>query len=175
MVAALMVSRQGPARSSAALRKTAARSVQAMFIQSARAFMQASIAICTSFSPQLCTCASTSSWLWGEQTCSMLPVRTSLPPMKAGMSIGLLLISASFFCSRALSGLPGAYPNTGSLAGWGIMSAVLFMLYLLLQCLLAMRTRALKTEDPIYDVSRFSEQNGSFFTFFPCSDGGRWI
>ena len=53
MVAALTRSRQGPARSSAARRKTAARSSQAISDQSCQASLAASMAIWTSASPAL--------------------------------------------------------------------------------------------------------------------------
>jgi hypothetical protein len=59
MVAALSVSRQGPASSSAARRKTAARSSQGSRVQSSQASAEALIASSTSSAPPWCTSART--------------------------------------------------------------------------------------------------------------------
>ncbi|GBC80167.1 hypothetical protein HRbin09_01401 [bacterium HR09] len=120
MVAALRVSRQGPASSSAAFRKMAARSCQAIRDQVLWAASAASMAMATSCGPALWYLARTCPWRWGITQVPSLPVRTSLPPMISGISISWLRISASFFFKDARSGLPGAYCFTGSLMGLGI-------------------------------------------------------
>src|SRR5918999_902631 len=120
MVAALRVSRQGPASSSAARRKTAARSSQGRRLHSGQASAEALIARSTSSAPPWCTSARTWSWSCGMTASRRLPVLTSLPPITHGISIRSLRICSRRFCRLARSGVPGAYDRTGSLYGSGM-------------------------------------------------------
>jgi hypothetical protein len=108
IVAALSVGRHGPASSSAALRKMAARSSHGQRDQSSRALAAAAMACSTCSGRALCTSASTWPWLWGITAWPRLPVRISFPPMTMGMSTRSLLMLMSRAFSAAFSGEPGA-------------------------------------------------------------------
>src|SRR5437763_93261 len=108
IVAATMVERQGPASSSAARRKTAARSSHGRRCQSSQAFAAASTARSISPAPPLCTSASTCALSWGMTALKVSPVRTSSPPMMEGMSSCSFFISFRRASSSARSGESGA-------------------------------------------------------------------
>jgi hypothetical protein len=108
MVAALIVSRHGPVSSSAARRKTAARSFHGVRDQSWCASRAAAIACSTSPGPPLWYSASTCSWLCGLTDLAVVPVRTSSPPITIGISICWPLSSSSRCFRLARSGDPGA-------------------------------------------------------------------
>ncbi len=119
IVAAFRVERHGPDRSSAARRKTAARSCQGVRDQSACAARAASIACWTCSGPPLLTSART--WLLrcGMTASKDSSVETSLPPMTSGIETRSLSISRRRFFSSSRSGEPGAYDLMGSLTGGG--------------------------------------------------------
>src|SRR5207248_2098584 len=81
IVAATRVERQGPASSSAARRKTAARSSHGRRCQSSQAFAEASTAFSISPAPPLCTCARTWSLSCGMTASKVVPVLISSPPI----------------------------------------------------------------------------------------------
>ena len=108
MVAAFNVSRHGPASSSAARRKTAARSSHGTRCQSSQASAEALIAASTSFGPPWWTSARTWSLSCGMTACLSFPVWTSLPPMTSGISMRSFFICSSRSCRLARSGEPGA-------------------------------------------------------------------
>ena len=85
IVAATRVERHGPASSSAARRKTDARSSHGRRDQSCRASRAASIACCTCSGPPLATSASTCSLRCGITACVVSFVSTSLPPITIGI------------------------------------------------------------------------------------------
>ncbi len=109
MVEAAIVSRHGPASSSAARRMIAARSSKDIARQAgaaARAASMASVASCwVAWRPV----PMTDLWLCGCTTSkgSPPPIRFS-PPMVIGSSIGFSASSLSLASSRARSGEPGA-------------------------------------------------------------------
>src|ERR1700757_4217703 len=76
IVAAFSVGRHGPARSSAARRKIAARSSHGVRDQSFHASADAAIARSTSFAPPLCTVASTCERLCGSTASNVSPAPT---------------------------------------------------------------------------------------------------
>ena len=108
IVAALSVSRHGPARSSAARRKIAARSSHGTRCQSSQASPDALTAASTSFGPAWCTSASTCPLSCGMTAAFTVPVRTSSPPMISGMSSRSFRICSSRSWRLARSGDPGA-------------------------------------------------------------------
>ena len=86
IVAALIVSRQGPASSAAARRRTAARSWKGVAAQALRAARAASMASWKSRLEPTAYSASTSSWRWGERSDLLdSPLRRS-PPIVIGRS-----------------------------------------------------------------------------------------
>ncbi len=107
-VAPFSTCRQGPASSSAALRKTAARSCHAMAPHSRRASRAAEAASATSPGPAWWKRASTWPCRWGMRTSATLPVRISLPPTTTGISTSVAAMRARLALSAALSGDPGA-------------------------------------------------------------------
>src|SRR5436305_5458648 len=117
MVAALAVSRQGPASRSAARSSTEARSSQLVSLHSRQASLAALAAASTSGAPAWWKVASTCWWSCGQTAWPTSPVRTSLPPMMSGISIRSDDISFSRFLRDFFSGEPGAYDRTGSLVG----------------------------------------------------------
>ena len=108
MVAALSVARHVVASSSAALRKTAARSSQGQLAHSRRAAAAASIACATCSFDALCQSARTWPWSCGITAFAVSPLRTSCPPMTSGISIRSAAIAFSRALSSARSGDPGA-------------------------------------------------------------------
>jgi hypothetical protein len=108
IVAAFSVVRHGPDRSSAARRKTAARSSHGQRCQSFQASPAAAIARSTWAGPALCTSARTLALLCGSTAWKVSPVRISSPPMMDGMSSRSLRISASRRLRASRSGDPGA-------------------------------------------------------------------
>ena len=119
IVDASIVSRHGPASSSAARRKTVARSSHGQRDQSSHAVAAASIACCTWSAPPWCTSASTCALSCGITACFSSPVVTSLPPITSGTSGRSLRIRSRRSCSRARSGLEGSKPRIGSLTAGG--------------------------------------------------------
>ena len=108
MVAAFSVCRHGPARSSAARRKTVARSSHGVRDQSAHASAETAIARSTSFAPPLCTVARTCERLCGSTDSNVSPVRTSSPPITSGSSSCFDSSSVRRTRSSSRSGVPGA-------------------------------------------------------------------
>ena len=108
IVAALSVSRHGPASSSAARRKTAARSSHGQRDQSCHAAAAASIACATCSALAWWTSASTCSLSCGMTAVRVSPVVMSSPPITSGISMRSPAICASRSSSEARSGLPGA-------------------------------------------------------------------
>ena len=119
MVAPLRVARHGPDRSSAARRKTAARSSQGRRDQSAQASAAARIALSTSPWPPWFASARTWLFLCGITISAVLPVVTFSPPITSGSSIRSDCIWSSRLRSCSRSGEPGAYSLTGSFVGVG--------------------------------------------------------
>jgi hypothetical protein len=109
IVAALRVSRQGPASRSAARSSTAARSSKEMSRQAGAAASAASTAACTSAAPASRVVPRTAAWRCGCTTSigAPLPARCS-PAMVMVRSSGVLASSARRTCRLAVSGLPGA-------------------------------------------------------------------
>ena len=107
MVAALTVSRHGPASRSAALRKTAARASQGISDQSRQAARAAATARATSLGPAWWQVASTWRWSCGATAFAVRPVRTSRPPMTSGISTASPSIASSRDLRVCLSGEPG--------------------------------------------------------------------
>ena len=103
-----MVSRQGPANSSAAFRNTAARDSHGISDHSCQAARAAFAASATSDSVTWWQTPSLWPWSCGHNTSSVLPLRASLPPMTAGMSTSSPSISSSRFLRLVRSGEPGA-------------------------------------------------------------------
>ena len=120
IVAAVSVERHGPARSSAARRKTATRSCHGVADQAGCASRAAAIARSTCDASPFATSASTWSWSCGMTASNVVPVSTRSPPITSGISIRSPDISARRCWSAARSGLPGAYPRTGSLTAGGV-------------------------------------------------------
>ena len=108
IVAAFSTCRHGPASSSAARRKTAARSSHGVRDQVFHASAAASIARSTSVAPPACTSART--WLrrCGMTASNVFPVRTSSPPITIGSSSRSASIRRSCACSSPRSGEPGS-------------------------------------------------------------------
>src|SRR5579884_1798882 len=119
IVAASTVSRQGPASSSAARRKTAARSSHGHRDHSCHAAAAASTACATCSAEPWCTSASTCSLSCGITAGFVVPVWTRRPPITSGTSMRVACISASRARRLARSGLPGAYSRTGSFRAAG--------------------------------------------------------
>jgi len=94
--------------SSAAFRRTAARSSHGQRDHSRWAFAAASTACATWSFDARCQSASTWRWSWGITACALSPVRTSLPPMTSGMSRRSAAIDLRRAFSSAFSGEPGA-------------------------------------------------------------------
>ena len=119
IVAALSVSRHGPASSSAARRNTDG----ALLPRPARPVLPGLRAGvdrgATSSAPPWWTSASTCSRSCGITAGRVLPVETSLPPITSGTSIRSPAICSSRAVSEARSGLPGAKSRTGSLWAGG--------------------------------------------------------
>jgi hypothetical protein len=108
MVAALSVARHVVASSSAAFRKTAARSSQGQADHSRCAARAASTAAATFSRVALCQTARTCRWSWGMTACAVSPVVTFRPPMTSGISIRSPAMALSRVFSSAFSGDPGA-------------------------------------------------------------------
>ncbi len=108
IVAAFTVERHVVVSSSAALRKTAARSSHVQFDHSCQAAREAAIACATCFGPAMWYSASTCLWSCGITALAVLPVRTALPPMTMGISICSPAIFARRALSSAFSGEPAA-------------------------------------------------------------------
>ena len=108
IVAALMVSRHGPASRSAARRKTAARCSSVHEAHSACAASAASMACSVSRSPPACQVASSAWRSCGMRDVRTSPVKTSLPPMTHGTSTPSLRRLCSRAWIEARSALPGA-------------------------------------------------------------------
>ncbi len=108
IVAATSVGRHGPASSSAARKKMAARSSQGIRDQSCHASPAASIARSTSAGPPWWTVASTWSLSCGSTCSKWSPVRTSLPPITIGSSICWPRSSPILRMTASRSGEPGA-------------------------------------------------------------------
>jgi hypothetical protein len=108
IVAATSVERQGPESSSAARRKTAARSSHGNRCQSSHASAEAAMARSTSAGPALCTCARTCSLSCGMTASKVSPVGISSPPITTGISIGSAAIAASRDCTSERSLEPGS-------------------------------------------------------------------
>src|SRR5438876_6054963 len=124
MVAAFTTERYRPASRSAALRNTAARRSRLHADQSRHASRAAATAARTSVGPAWCTLARTWRWQWGITASVVFPVRTSLPPITSGISMGRADRSLRARLSSARSGVPGAWDRTGSLTGTGIFGMV---------------------------------------------------
>src|SRR3989441_9816219 len=77
-----------------------------------------------SVGPAWCTLARTWRWQWGITASVVFPVRTSLPPITSGISMGRADRSFRARLSSARSGVPGAWERTGSLTGTGIFGMV---------------------------------------------------
>ena len=120
MVAALRVSRQGPASRSAALRKIAARSSKDMSRQPGAAAFAASTAACASSWVASAVVPRTWAWACGWTTSTSLPeaIRHS-PPMFMGSASHSPASAASRDSRAARRALPGSYWWTGSLHGDG--------------------------------------------------------
>jgi len=108
MVAPFSVSRHGPASRSAARSNTDARVSQEVSDHSLQAFLAAAAAAATCSAPAWWNLASTCPWSCGQTAMATSPVRTSLPPMINGISIGSASIESSRFFKDFLSGEPGA-------------------------------------------------------------------
>src|SRR6266550_2992443 len=119
IVAAFRVARHGPASSSAARRKTAARSSHGQRDQSCQASPAAAVARSTSGAPPLWTVARTCPFLCGMTASNVSPVRISSPPMTRGSSSCCACSSARRTRSSSRSGEPGAYERTGSFSAGG--------------------------------------------------------
>jgi hypothetical protein len=109
MVEAAIVSRQGPESSSAALRKTAARSSKARARHAGAAASAASMASRPSWRVAWALVPRRDPWRCGWTTSKRSPpaIRVT-PPMVMGSSMGFSASSLSFCSRRARSGLPGA-------------------------------------------------------------------
>ena len=120
MVAAAIVSRQGPASRSAARRNTAARSSNGVAAQSAFAAIAASTAAAASAVVALVRVPSFALWRCGWTTSmrSPSPIRCR-PAITCGRSMGLADRSRRAADSRVRSAEWGAYSWIGSLAGAG--------------------------------------------------------
>ena len=105
---AFNVDRHGPARSSAARRKIAARSCQGIRDQSWCAAFAAAIACSTCSGPPFATSASTCDLRCGSTASNVSLPWTSFPPMIIGIEIRSFSICRSRACSSARSGVPGA-------------------------------------------------------------------
>src|SRR6188472_4111731 len=119
IVAPTSVERHGPASSSAARRKTAARSSQGSRAQSSQASADADTACSTSPGPALCTSARTWSLSCGMTASNVSPVRISSPPITSGISSRSPFICSTLTRSSSRSGDPGAYSSTGSFRAGG--------------------------------------------------------
>ena len=108
IVAALSVSRHGPASSSAARRKTPARSSHGQRDHSFAAAAAASIACATCSAPPWWTSARTWAVSCGITAGFVSPVVTSLPPITSGTSRRSDRICSRRRWSAARSGLPGS-------------------------------------------------------------------
>jgi hypothetical protein len=106
-VAAFIVSRHGPASSSAARRKTDARASHESADHSRRASAAAAIARATSCSPPWWYVPRTCWWSWGMTTSAVRPVRTASPPITIGISTCRPAISSRRALRLARSGDPG--------------------------------------------------------------------
>src|SRR3990172_8701985 len=95
IVAALRVSRQGPASNSAARRKIATRSSHGVRLQSCQASPAALTAASTSPGPPWWTSARAWCRSCGMTASRITPVRTSLPPMMQGISMRSPRISST--------------------------------------------------------------------------------
>ena len=108
IVAAFSVCRHGPARSSAARRKTAARSSHGVRDQSSQASAAAAIARSTSAAPPFWTSARTWLRLCGMTASNVSPVSTSSPPITSGIARRSEESSSRRRRSSSRSGLPGS-------------------------------------------------------------------
>ena len=108
MVAALMVSRQGPASRAAARRRTAARSWKGVAAQLFWAFSAASTASWKSFFAPTWYSPIVSSWRWGDRSDLVeAPLRRS-PPMVIGISELTSVIWASRCWTLKRWAVPGS-------------------------------------------------------------------
>src|SRR3989441_7575047 len=124
MVAAFTRERSRRASRPAALRNPAARRSKPHADQSRHASRAAATAARTSVGPAWCTLARTWRWQWGITASVVFPVRTSLPPITSGISMGRADRSFRARLSSARWGVPGAWERTGSLTGTGIFGMV---------------------------------------------------
>src|SRR5207244_11318450 len=121
-VAAFTTERYRPASRSAAVRPTAAGRSKVHADQSRHASRAAATAPRTSVGPAWCTLARTWRWQWGITASVVFPVRTSLPPITSGISMGRADRSLRARLSSARSGVPGAWDRSGWLVGGGILA-----------------------------------------------------
>src|SRR6266851_886487 len=121
IVAALMVSRHGPASSEAALKSTAARSLKDVAAHARRALSAADTASSKSLPPPTAYSAMASSWRWGERMSALDDPHRRSPPICMGTSVLASVSSASLALRLLRCGSPGAYARTGSLTGVGTL------------------------------------------------------